>query len=155
MSKECSENYAKLLRNLKWEAMGNRIIDNILVIGGGNLQIASMMLKDTGAFIIVIDPKVFEVQELQSLFLSKETVSLVSREVSPNYRLQLIPRKLKCVPQSILEREYDLIFIDVSEVYKSFFDKENFEIIQKLNSPTIMYLPHSVHFESLFKHPLG
>ena len=44
--------------------MGNRIIDNILVIGGGNLQIASMILKDTGAFIIVIDPKVFEVQEL-------------------------------------------------------------------------------------------
>ena len=133
--------------------MGNRVIDNILIVGGANLQIASMMLKDTDAFITVVDPKVFEVQELQNLFLSKETLSLVSREISPAYRLQLVPKKLKCAPQSILDREYDLIFIDVSEVYKSFFDKENFEIIQKLNSPTIMYLPHSVHFESLFKHP--
>ena len=68
--------------------MGNRIIDNILIVGGANLQIASMMLKDTDAFITVVDPKVFEVQELQNLFLSKETLSLVSREISPAYMFQ-------------------------------------------------------------------
>lgn len=140
LTKNCDEQYLSF-----WESPTYTIKD-LLVVGGGDLQVASKFIEEYGCSVDVVDPYVSMYEDFHEFYLNKK----FSYSFYKN-RINFIEQTFfNFLGKEYTQKIYDLVCIDCSEpvmgLTDEIYSEQFFDLLKLINTDYyMMYMPPTVY----------
>ena len=140
LTKNCDEHYLSF-----WESPTYTIKD-LLVVGGGDLQVASKFIEEYPCSVDVVDPYVSMYEDFHEFYLNKKfSYSLYKNRI--NFIEQTF---FNFLGKEYTQKIYDLVCIDCSEpvmgLTDEIYSEQFFDLLKLINTNYyMMYMPPTVY----------
>lgn len=140
LTKNCDEQYLSF-----WESPTYAIKD-LLVVGGGDLQVASKFIEEYGCSVDVVDPYVSMYEDFHEFYLNKK----FSYSFYRNHINFIEQTFFNFLGKEYTQKIYDLVCIDCSEpvmgLTDEIYSEQFFDLLKLINTDYyMMYMPPTVY----------
>lgn len=140
LTKNCDEQYLSF-----WESPTYTIKD-LLVVGGGDLQVASKFIEEYDCSVDVVDPYVFMYKDFHEFYLNKK----FSYSFYRNHINFIEQTFFNFLGKEYNKKFYDLVCIDCSEpvmgLTDEIYSEQFFSLLNLINTNYyVMYMPPTVY----------
>lgn len=141
LTRDCDKQYLNF-----WESP--KYLYNVLVIGGGDLQISSKFITEYHCKIDVVDPYLSMYDDFHDFYLNKKS----SYTFQMNHIVKYEKTFLNFLGNDYNNKHYDLVCIDCSEPFmgitNEIYSEDFFKYLKTINTDYyMMYMPPTVYNE--------